>query len=250
MPTLRPLTASGLLVAFSLLAACAGHRRKPLPPPAAAVPPSLTASYAAAARAGARVYRLDTQTSTVWILVGKAGPLAAFGHRHVIGVGRLYGFARLDATGTGQADLRFPVAALAVDTAAAEKRYHYYSRPTAKGIVGTRAHMLGSRVLDRTHYPWVSLHIRGTLGKISRALTATITLHGIQRTLEIAGHFVPSGSHLSAQGEFSIKQSAFNITPYAILLGALQVKDTIRIRYHLVFNAWCPNLPPAKTPTC
>lgn len=196
------------------------------------------------------MYRLNAQASTVWIRVGKTGPLAAFGHRHVISVGRLYGFARLDATGTGQADLRFQVAALAVDTAAAEKHYHHYSRPTAKDITGTRTHMLGPGVLDRVHYPWVSLHIRGTLGKTSRALTATITLHGIQRTLKITGHFMYSRSHLSAQGEFSIKQSNFNITPYAILLGALQVKDTIRIRYHLVFNVWCPNLPPAKTPTC
>lgn len=249
MPTLRPLTASSLLLVSSLLAACAGHRQQPLPV-TTAVPPSLTASYAAAARAGAGVYRLDAPASTVWIRVGKAGPLAALGHRHVISVGRLYGFARLDATGTGQADLRFPVAALAVDTAAAEKRYHHYSRPTAKDIAGTRAHMLGSGVLDRVHYPWVSLHIHATLGKTSRVLTATITLHGIQRTLEIANHFTHSGSHLSAQGEFSIKQSNFNITPYAILLGALQVKDTIRIRYHLVFNVWCPNLPPAKAPTC
>jgi polyisoprenoid-binding protein YceI len=196
------------------------------------------------------VYRLDAQASTVWILVGKTGPLAAFGHRHIISVGRLYGFVRLDTTGTGQADLRFPVAALVVDTAAAEKRYHHYSRPTAKDIAGTRAHMLGPGVLDSAHYPWVSLHIRTTIGETSRVLTATITLHGTQRILEIANHFTHRGSHLSAQGEFSIKQSNFNITPYAILLGALQVKDTIRIRYHLIFNAWCPTLPPAKAPTC
>lgn len=183
------------------------------------------------------------------ILVGKAGPLSGLGHRHVVRVGGLRGFAKLDGKGHGQADLRFPVNALAVDPAAAQKLYAHYNMPSSKEVAGTRAHMLGP-VLASSRYPRVTLHVTGRIGGTPPALDAAITLHGVRRTLKIGGAFTHTGSDLTARGRFSIKQSAFGITPYSVMLGALRVKDRLQIRYHLIFHAWCPAPPSARETTC
>lgn len=195
------------------------------------------------------MYRLDSGASIVHVLVDKAGPFSGLGHRHVINVGGLRGFARLDATDVGQADLRFPVAMLAVDPATAKRIYPHYSMPSAEDVTGTRDHMLGP-VLDSSRYPWVTLHIEGRIGGTAPVLDAVITLHGTQRKLKIGGKFTRTGSGLTAQGKFSIKQSAFGITPYSIMFGALRVKNALQIRYRLTFKAWCPAPPSVKGTTC
>lgn len=248
MPACRFPAAAGLLGTLCLLAACAGHPRKPAPA-AVAAPPPLTAPYAAAARAGATVYRLDAADSHVRVLVDKAGPLSGLGHRHVITVGGLRGFVEFDRKGKGRADLRFPVTALVVDPAAASKIYPRYSAPSDEDVAGTRKHMLGP-VLDSRRYPWVTLHVQGILDGASPRPVAVITLHGASRKITLDGDFSRSGNRLTAQGAFSIKQSDYGITPYSIMMGALRVKDTLRIRYHLAFDAWCPAPSSGTTPRC
>ncbi len=246
MRACRFLAAASLLGTLCLLAACAGHPKEPAPA-AASAPPPLTAPYATAARAGAKVYRLDAGASHVQVLVDKAGPLSGLGHRHVVTVGGLRGFAEFDGDGKGRADLRFPVTALVVDPAAAKKIYPHYSAPSDEDVAGTRKHMLGP-VLDSRRYPWVRLHIQGAIDGAAPRPTAVITLHGVSRKVALHGDFSRSATRLTAQGAFSLKQSDFGITPYSILMGALRVKDTLRIRYHLAFDAWCP-APSSGTPS-
>ena len=194
------------------------------------------------------VYRLDAGDSQVLVLVDKAGPLSGLGHRHVITVGDLQGFAKLDGKGHGQADLRFPVTALTVDPAVAKTIYPDFSSPSKEDIAGTRKHMLGP-VLDSSRYPRVLLHVKGTLAG-SAPVSVTISLHGVQRTIPVTGPFTRNGAKLAARGEFPVKQSDFDITPYSILMGALRVKNAIRIRYDLIFRAWCAAGSPNKVPTC
>lgn len=249
MHLFRPLSAGGLFAALCVLAACAGHPGKPGPGVQTAPPPPLTAPYAAAARAGKAIYRLDAAKSDVKVLVDKAGPLSGVGHRHVITVGGLRGFARIDENGNGQADLRFPVNALDVDPAAAKKIYPRYSMPSKEDVAGTREHMLGP-VLESSRYPWVTLHVEGTIETPSPGLSATITLHGVRRKIKITGDFVRQGNELTVQGDFPIKQSEFGIVPYSVMMGALRVKDAIRIRYHIRFSAWCGAAISSKVPTC
>jgi len=236
-----------LLGTLCILSACVGHT--PRTPPATSAPPSLTAPYAAAARNGARVYRLDPTNSAVRVLVDKAGPLSGLGHRHVITVGGLRGFAVTGPNGKGEADLRFPVTDLVVDPRAAASIYPDFSPPSREDVTGTRRHMLGP-VLDSSRYPRVSLHLQGSIAPSAPPLKAAIALHGVRRSMEIGGKFSEQGSRLTAEGEFSLSQSDFNITPYSVMMGALRVKDSLRIRYHLTFKAWCPAPSPAKVSTC
>lgn len=229
--------AAGAALATAALAGCAGPQ-PPRPAPGSA-PPALTAEYAAAAAHGQRVYRLDTAASQVLILVDKTGPLARFGHRHVIEARDLRGFARLAAHG-GRAELIFPVAALAVDPPAlrAQLGPRYATPMDAADRSGTRDHMLGPEVLDASRFPWIVVAITGAPGDNPVPLVVRIALHGITRKLEVAARVDHKDSELLAAGSFAVEQSEFGIQPYSLLFGALRVKNRLEIRYRLVFLRW------------
>ena len=230
----------GLIAWICLLGACSTKAPAPPAKPVPA-PPSLTVPYAAEARAGKAVYRLDSAKSRVWILVDKAGPLATFGHRHVIEVGRLEGFASVTPGAETKANLRFPVASLQVDRPAALKHFGSQEKIGNADRAGTREHMLGPRVLDAKRYPWVDLRINiADTRPGSRSLKAILQLHGKQKTLNLAANLTHPAQTWAVKGRFSIKQSQYGITPYSVMLGALRVKDKIEIRYDLVFTPWNP----------
>jgi len=39
---------------------------------------------------------------------------------------------------------------------------------------------------------------------------------------------------LSASGSFELRQSALGLTPYSLMLGALQVQDAMTVKFRLV----------------
>lgn len=234
----------GTELAAAVLAGCAAPQR-PQPVPAVP-PPALTAPYAAAVAQGAAVYQLDPAASQVFVLVGKAGALAEFGHVHVIVVDALRGFARVAGNQGGRADLAFPLRSLVVDPPAARSalggEYAAVSLSQDQRR-GTRRHMLGASVLDAMHYPWVKLTIAapvaGTIGM--SALLARISMHGVTKSIRTTARYRISAKRLLIAGTFGLRQSDFGIRPYSVLLGALRVKDEIEIRYHLAFKRWCPS---------
>lgn len=227
-----------LVPLLAVAGGCAAHR-----PPAANPPPgpgaALTAPYAAAATAGHPVFRLDAAASHVYVLVGKAGPLAAAGHVHVVVPGDLRGFAELGPT--ARADLVFAVGALAVDPPAARSAVggEYAAPIDASARAGTRRHMLGPAVLDAKRYPRIRVAVRRS-GPAPGPVRVAISLHGETRELSVPAQVATTDGGLSATGSFTIRQSEFGIRPYSILLGALRVRDALQIRYHLVFRPWCP----------
>lgn len=234
---LRPRLAALLVLAG--LAGCAAPKA-PAPPSSTPAPPPLTAPYAAAAAASRPVYRLDRSASQVLVLVGKAGPLSGFGHVHAVVAGGVSGFALL-AGGGGRADLRFPVASLQVDPPAVRRSLggDYAKTLDASARKGTREHMLGKSVLDAARYPWVALAVSPATGDNPAEIDIRVTLHGETRTLAAPVQTVRNGGVFAADGRFTIKQTAFGITPYSVALGGLRVKDALDIRYHLVFRRWC-----------
>jgi len=231
---------AGLIAWLCLLGACTS-RPPASPAKAVSAPPPLTAPYAAEARAGKSVFRLDPAESKVWIIVDKAGPLATFGHRHVIEVGRLEGFASVNRGSETQANVRFPVTSLEVDRPAALEHFGIREKISDADRAGTREHMLGPRVLDTKRYPWVDLKIKIADTRVgSRPLKAILHLHGKKQTLSLTAGLSHPAQTWTVKGRFSIRQSRYGITPYSVMLGALRVKDKVEIRYDLVFAPWNP----------
>ena len=217
-----------------MLAAC-----QTAPPPAgehtaARAAPALQAS--ALPQEGAR-FLVDPGASEVRLLVHRAGPLARFGHSHVLSGhprGQIVAGASAAASGFR---LELPVASLAVDdpAARAEEGGEFSSSVSEEARRGTREHMLGKDVLDATGYPEIEIDSISLAGpRWNPDVTVRVTLRGATRELRFPAAVVQEGSWLSVIAGFALRQSEFGITPYSALGGGLRVQDRIDVRVRLL----------------
>lgn len=230
---------TGSKVAFALVvvlaSACARGPQAPVALPEAAPPGFPADEYARAAAAGEPVLRIDPARSLVVVQVHRAGPLARFGHEHVVASHDVHGYVRLPgAAGSGRADLYAPLAALAVDEPRLRADAGFDTQPSESDIAGTRRNML-TQVLEVQDYPYVVVHLRPRAVSATAAdLEASVTLHGRTRPLEVEVRLEhPDARTLLARGRFSLTQSDFGITPFSALGGALRVADRLDIAFSL-----------------
>ena len=67
-------------------------------------------------------------------------------------------------------------------------------------------------------------------------LTATVAISvaGHESTIDVPFTLRSDSSHLSATGSLELRQSTLGLTPYSLMLGALQVQDAMTIKFTLV----------------
>lgn len=218
----------------SLLAACApaGLPRAPSPAGASAVAAPAAdwrAPYLRWQADGQSVLRLDAQHSLIAVLVRRAGPLARFGHDHMVAIRQLDGYV---APAHNRADFQFRLDQMTVDEADLRTQAGLTPQPTADAIAGTRHNML-ARVLDADHFPLVHVHAERTGGE---QLQASITLHGVTRTLPLAAQREPDGAGLRVRGTVKLRQTDFGLVPFSIMGGAMAVQDELELRFDLRAN--------------
>ncbi|HET7921235.1 MAG TPA: YceI family protein [Gammaproteobacteria bacterium] len=212
-----------------LLAACAKQVvRAPVTLPA--LPPLQTA--------GATHYRINALQSHIVFLVYRAGPLAAFGHNHVIRAaairGDVYFNPRFELSGFS---FNLPVGKFKVDEPAERKAAgaDFDSQPSPAAITGTTHNMLGPALLDVAQYPEISVRSVRVEGVPAAAgITLRINLRGAQRDVTVPVVITATESTLTASGAFTFRQSDFGITPFSVLGGGLQVADAVKVRFRIV----------------
>ena len=188
--------------------------------------------------AGAAVYQIEPGASSLQVLVYRAGPMAALGHDHVITNAALHGWivaARSVAASSFQVDI--PVAQFVVDDAAARRSAGPdFSEPVpADARAGTRAHMLGRALLDAARFPSIvvqSLVIRRTGPHFSARVA--IRIAGRYATFDVPFVLVRSPKRLTASAAFDVRQTALGLTPYSVMMGALRVRDQVRVALKVV----------------
>lgn len=216
------------------LAAC----QNVAPRPGTSVSPAKLAPLQPLVIAGSTHYRINSDLSDVRFLVYRSGPLARFGHNHVIRAGTVTGDVYLnpdfDRSGF---DLRLPVADFRVDEPHSRRPEgpKFATQPSPADIAGTRRNMLGAAILDAGHYPVIrvrSVHLSGSRTKPE--ITFRVELRGVQRDLTAPVAIRRGDGRLTATGHFQIKQTSFGITPYSILGGGLTVRNEVTVRFRIV----------------
>jgi polyisoprenoid-binding protein YceI len=187
---------------------------------------------------GATRYLLDPDETYLDIRVFRAGALASLGHNHVISAGRID--ARIGITDpfeNSAFELRIPVTELLVD--APDRRAVYgeaFAAPVdAAAIAGTRDNMLGPDQLDAANWPDIiirSVAIEAAAPDRWRVDTR-IMLRGREQRLEIPLETTLTNERVVARADFDVKQSDLGLTPFAVMLGALQVADNLSISIRL-----------------
>jgi hypothetical protein len=202
-------------------------------------------SGAAASRAApGRVYRVDENQSELRVLVYRAGPLARFGHNHVIVNRAVRGSVSVaDAAAGGPVfSLTVPAAGFVVDDAQArrEEGADFAAEVPDDARTGTLHNMLGTAVLDADEFPVILVsgvpaaasHGPAESGRMTAAVAFSIAGH--ESKIEVPFALQIDAAHLSATGTLELRQSALGLTPYSLMLGALQVQDTMTLKFKIV----------------
>jgi hypothetical protein len=225
---------AGLVILLSLLCtACQTPQQAAKPSAAETLPPAPPLPAA-----GSTHYRIAAQDSKLRILVYRGGPLAQFGHNHVIAAhdleGDVYLNPRFHASGFR---FRIPVARFEVDPSAArqEEGKEFATRPSPEAVAGTRKNMLGPKVLDAKHYPEITVRSIAVNGpEWAPDITVRITLHGVSRDLVIPVALWQEGNRINVTGTTRLQLTEFGMKPFSVMGGGLRVKDGVKVRFHII----------------
>ena len=218
-------------IALLLLATACGPARR-LPPPVAAV------ARPAGSASGPR-YTIDPARSEIRVLVYRAGPLARFGHNHVLIAHGVSGSVRLPAPGVyagAQFELSFPVEGLSVDDSAARQAEgaEFEGVPSAADIAGTRSNLLGPKLLDGATFPSVAVSGTTAAGTAGLVAHATATLKGVVSALDSPLTYSEAAGTLTVRGGTGTTHARLGLTPFGVALGSLTVREDIELRFTLV----------------
>ncbi|MCB1724199.1 MAG: YceI family protein [Chromatiaceae bacterium] len=183
-----------------------------------------------------RDWVLDRAGSYVRIRVYRGGRLARLGHNHVLQTGDLDGRVRMLDEGAGVAALRFRADALIVDDPAvrAAAGDDFASVPDAAAVAGTRSNLLGADVLDAVRWPQVTLVARvDALQQGHGEAMLHLSLRGSGRRYRLPVTVVRQGGRVTVSGVWQVSQQQLGITPFAVLGGALQVRDRLDVDFRV-----------------
>ena len=160
-----------------LLAACGGLK------PRHAAPPSPEESIARPGLPPGRIYHVDEKQSELRVLVYRAGPLARFGHNHVIVNHAIHGTVSLaDAAGESAFRLNVPLAGFVVDDTEArrEEGADFDGDIPDDAKSGTLHNMLSAALLNADAFPVVTVNgVAASAAQVrsgAGALTATVAI--------------------------------------------------------------------------
>lgn len=187
--------------------------------------------------AGATLYTIDSQASNVTVRVYRDGPLARFGHNHVIALRQLQGrvFVHQELSRSGF-ELSAPLVAMAVDQPAERMAAgsDFPGELPADAIAGTRANMLGPKLLAADQYPLLELNAVAVRGRWPDLIfTVRVSVRGNSSDVEFPARVVVNGQRLTAEGALTLAQSRLGLSPFSVLGGGLRVRDDMEIFYHL-----------------
>jgi polyisoprenoid-binding protein YceI len=168
----------------------------------------------------------------VEINVYKEGVFKAFGHDHVIAAKDIAGevqFEKEKIEGSS-VRLRIPTKSMTVvDPGESEKDRHE-----------VQTTMEGEKVLDVAKFPEIvfnSTQVSGAKkspGGWELTLAGKLKLHGVEKAVSFPLHVRADGGELRGEGEISLLQSDYGITPVKVGGGSVKVKDKLKITFTIV----------------
>ena len=182
-------------------------------------------------------FRVDSDASWIRILAWPDGPLKRLGHHHVISHHGISGSVLvaedpLDSTFS----LEISVAGLVVDDpeSRALEGAEFQGEVPREDVEGTRANMLGERLLHGEAFPMIQIRsgsIEGSLPDVD--IVATIVVKGAANTLRFPARIELTDEAFVARGEIELAHAAFGLSPFTAMGGALSVRDLLVLKYEI-----------------
>ncbi len=182
-------------------------------------------------------FRVDSNASWLRVLAYPDGPLKRFGHHHVI--------AHRGFTGTVDVApnplestfaLEIAVADLLVDSPdmRAQEGEDFKDEVPQKDVDGTRANMLGEKLLHGEQFPTIKIQssaIEGSLPDVN--IVTTVTVKGMEQTVNFPASITLTDDTFVASGELEITHEGLGLSPFTAMGGALSVRDLLVLKYEI-----------------
>jgi polyisoprenoid-binding protein YceI len=178
------------------------------------------------------LYSIAGEQSKLEIHVYKEGAFKVFGHDHLVAAKEISGEVRFDPQKieSSAVRLRFATTSLTVvDPGESEKDRHT-----------VQATMLGDSVLDVAKFPEITFASSGISDARKPAqgweltLSGNLKLHGVEKTVSFPLNVRSENAQLRGEGEISILQTDYGITPVKVGGGSVKVKDKLKITFTIV----------------
>jgi polyisoprenoid-binding protein YceI len=174
-------------------------------------------------------YLIDGKKSTFTVRAFATGMLSAFGHNPTIAIPDFEGEVLLNPEVVEHSTLRLVVhAASLTDT----------DDISEKDRAEINRAMHGD-VLESDSYPDVVYECSSLTasktgeGQYWASLNGELTLHGVQRNQPISARISVSGDGLRATGDFSVRQSDYEIKPVSAAGGTIKLKDELKLSFDI-----------------
>jgi len=177
-------------------------------------------------------YSVDAARSKVEIHVYKEGVFKAFSHDHLIVAKEVSGAVQFDAEKIEQSTVRLQIptrAITVIDPGESEKDRH-----------DVQTTMEGDKVLDVAKFPEIIFTSSGvsaakkTPGGWEATLSGNLKLHGVEKSISFPLRVHAEAGELRGEGEVSILQTDYGITPVKVAGGSVKVKDKLKISFDIV----------------
>jgi polyisoprenoid-binding protein YceI len=174
-------------------------------------------------------YIIETKGSTFTVKAFAAGLLSALGHNPTIAIPDFEGEIFLSPEAVEQSSLRMVIhsGSLTVTDDISAKDQEEIN------------HRMHGEVLESDSYPEivyecarVSASKTGD-GQYWAALNGELTLRGVKRTQPVSARISVNGATLRAAGDFSIRQSDYEIRPVSALGGTIKLKDELKLSFDI-----------------
>lgn len=174
-------------------------------------------------------YIIETKGSTFTVKAFAAGLLSALGHNPTIALPDFEGEIFLNPEAVEQSTLRMVIRAESLtvtDDISAKDREE----------IDRRMHQ---EVLESDSFPEIVYECsRGSASKTGEgqywvALNGELTLRGVTHSHPVSARVAVNGSILRATGEFTVRQSDYEIRPVSALGGAVKLKDELKLSFDI-----------------
>jgi polyisoprenoid-binding protein YceI len=174
-------------------------------------------------------YTVESRGSTFRVKASAAGLLSALGHNPTIAIPDFGGeiFLNPETVEKSSLSLTIPSASLTVTNDVSEKD---------RGEINRKMHdeVLESEGYSEIVYECSSMTASQTgRGQYWVALNGELTLRGIKRNQAVSARVSINGTTLRATGDFSIRQSDYEIRPVSALGGTVRLKDELKFLFDI-----------------
>lgn len=184
-----------------------------------------------------REFRVDSGASWLRVLAYPAGPLRRFGHHHVISHHGISGHVEV-APNPLQSTimLELSVADLEVDDPAMRglEGEDFEKEVPQKDVDGTRANMLGERLLYGEQFPTIRLQSTAIEGSMPDVIiVTTVIVKGTEHTVNFPAGIELTDDSFLASGQLEVTHGELGLSPFTAAGGALRVRDSLVLKYEI-----------------